>query len=72
MTKSNQQKIDKLAFCAARVLSKYGIESPDWDEWRDLKNALLDVHPILSKFEAEYTGQHCSTFNQELAKIIKK
>lgn len=70
--KLKNDKIDTLAFCAARVLGKYGIETPDWDEWRDLKNALLEILPELSKETGNKVGFTCSEFNQELSKIIKQ
>ena len=70
--RTKQEKMDELALCAARVLGKYGIETPDWSEWRDLKNALLEIQSELSKFESEKVGATCSEFNQELSKILKQ
>ena len=51
---------------------KYGTKTPDWDEWRDLKNALLKIHPSLKGQAKEQVGPACSTFNLELSKVLKK
>lgn len=55
--------IHDLASAASRVLSKYGVQ--DWTEWRDLKDALLRIHPYLEDGHArETTGRACSNFNR--------
>jgi hypothetical protein len=60
------KQLDDLALNAARVLSKYG--NSDWDEWRDLKNSLLKIHPSLSEYAKQKVGYACSEFNQNLTK----
>jgi hypothetical protein len=54
--------VDMLAFDAARVLIKFGSANPDWDEWRNLKNALLKILPLLSNSARESVGATCSRF----------
>jgi len=61
--------VEDVALSAARVLAKFGMETPDWDEWRTLKNDLLRLHPFLRGHTREVVGAICSEFNQELAKF---
>lgn len=57
--------IDSVALTASRVLSKFGEENPDYQEWQDLKNALLELHPYLNnKYIQERVGGICSHFNR--------
>lgn len=54
--------LDTLAYTASRVLSRYGEPNSDWDEWRDLKNALLKILPRLSEDFATDVGRRCSSY----------
>lgn len=54
-----------VALNSARVLSKYGVDHADWQEWRDLNNSLLELQPFLDKITAGKVGKACSTFINE-------
>jgi hypothetical protein len=60
----NQIVIDRVAMDAARVLSKFGDGHPDYQEWQDLKNSLLALHPYLKGYAKEQVGSVCSSFNR--------
>lgn len=59
------EAIRRVALDSARVLSKYGVNHADWQEWRDLNNSLLKLKPFLDKITANHVGWVCSTFINE-------
>lgn len=66
----SRHEFDALAVRAARVLLKFGIATPDWDEWVDLKNQLLKVHRDLDPDAKEYVGKACSAFDEAAREAI--
>lgn len=51
-----------LAVYSARLLSKFGVENPTYDEWVHLKDELLDLHGSLNPHAKEAVGKACSVF----------
>lgn len=64
MTPTKSQQVDILAINAARVLSKFGAEHPDYSEWRYLRDSLLRIMPELGKEAAGVVGKACAAFNE--------
>ena len=56
------EQVSDLAVTASHLLAKFGPECCDWQEWTDLKNDLLKVHPFLLRYAQEAVSASCTAF----------
>lgn len=69
--KRKDEAVNAAILATIRVLTIHGQENPDWTEWRDLKDALLKLHPFLDGYVKEQVGRACSSYNEELVKVLR-